>query len=358
MESTIFCEIAAAHSNNTTHITTTNASTTNTTTTNTTTTNTTTEETLTTLYGINFLILGISFVFNKIGIYLLVRAKECGISNLNVLFTHLSFVSVLYLLLVSISVHWKLANELFEWWFFIAFDIVYVAYATSLMVLCTERLLFVFLCLNYSIVISKLVVVLLIVVVWLVAVTYGVLIHLFVGSDVIGRKISTYVCNGVVVMVSLLCFVAMEIKINKTMHWTPSQNVTCCSVFHKPYRSRRSLRFPANLRRKYMLTFFVVLTYNFTVVVPMIISEVFHDNDCHHGLDHFLLTLASIHNMNFVVVPILYVAMQEKVVKKTKTMVRNSGIFENSEERERLMVKKIYEGTTSLYESIEQCSDC
>ena len=97
--------------------------------------------------------------------------------------------------------------------------------------------------------------------------------------------------------------------------------------------------------------------------MPLLIAAYFYD-DCSYAMDSFILTLVCIHVANFVVVPALYVVMQNKVrhfsssiVVKTTTMVRNSVIFENSEEKERLMVKQIYEGTNDLYGSIE-CPDC
>jgi len=343
MESLLFCEISRINT--------------------TTTVNTTTEEReeITVLYGINFLVIGIAFIMNKIGIVLLIRAKDYGISNLNLLFVHLSFIGIIYLGLTAVALKWKSSDSFFEEWYFVVFDSIYMAYLISLLFLSLERLLYVYLRIRYSIVLTKLVIIVLIFLTWLLAVSYAMILKVYYNKNITSRKTATFVSVGCVVTFSLFSFIVMETNVNKTT-WVSSQHVTSSSFFYKPYIRRRrqySTSVTSELRQKYTTTFFVVVTYIFTAVVPLLIAAYFYGN-CTYEMDEFLLTLVLLHDLNFVVVPLLYVLLQKKVrsfsssiIHKTKSLVRNSTIFEDSEEKERLMVREIYEGTNNLYGSVE-----
>ena len=116
-------------------------------------------------------------------------------------------------------------------------------------------------------------------------------------------------------VISLSFVIIIEKRIRKPA-WSTINDITCCSRFYEPYVQRRRdavlmLSPTREMRAKYTLPLFIVVTYIFTTVVPLPIAAFFYD-DCSNAMDSFLLTLIGVCNMNFIVVPILYVFIHQK----------------------------------------------
>ena len=308
---------------------------------------------MTALYGIDFLLIGMAFLLNKLGIVLLLKAKTCGINNQNVLLVHLSFVSILCLCLISAGLFWKSNHVQFPNWYITLFYVTSMAYLCNLLAMIIDRLLFVLLRMKYSIVITKTVIVMMIVIIWVVAVSCGAVYSKLKNLTIKDRENASHIYNGLFMTISVVSYFIIELDLLRS---PPTQRY---EYRNSKMPDRKEKRKGGIQRRKYLTTFVIVLPFFFLSVLPSFILESLEKEMSY--FDILTVVFLGVNVTNYLIVPIIYIFTQPKVRElfdsfftRTKSYIHNKVNYDEEEslERERLLVKSIYDGTNPTFGSI------
>lgn len=303
------------------------------------------DSTLKFLYGFDYISLAIAFLFNKIGIFLLMKVKTCGSVNQNILLVNLSLISVIILCLDAAGLFWKSSEKRYPNWFITLYYITYVAYIVNLIVMLIDRLLYVVLGLKkhctfkYCSMVTKSMIFMMLFLTWSLAIIFGIVNVLFIGLTIEDMLSALYVCDGLLIALSISFYITL-----RRFVWTSNPPLYSTKTIH---------------HRKYSISFIIVAFFFLLVVVPTLILDRLQAFSPTY--EKTLLVLIGIKVSNFIIVPIIYTLLQPKLrffIRSTVNGIKNT-IYrtvlyskEDSIEQERLLIKSLYEGTNTSFGSI------
>ncbi|XP_012554180.1 succinate receptor 1 [Hydra vulgaris] len=255
------------------------------------------------ILGIDVFIIVVAFLFNIVGILLLLSPKLKNLTPQNIYIIHMSFLSIINIGNNARAVYWKYHRTRLTKNFIAIYYLAHMAYIINLCFLSLDRLMFVAFPFQYRIKKSKFLVLLSLFILWLVSIVFGLLIKFGGIANDWFYHYASYIYNGFVIVLAVCVYVFIGFKT------------------HLSFLIHRNRFANKKTKKLFTMSFLIIFTFFLFVFLPHLIAEnvKFKSRKTKNLL---VLGLIGVNILNNLSDPVIYIYFQPTVSKKLALFFR------------------------------------